>query len=170
MHIPGTVASYCWTRQICLDIFKLSGWWSQSPDWLKDMTSDISLWHLWWPRFTSLVRSHRAQASQNPLFFASGDSRQAGRGKYVIIMCQEMSNLDWGWLSGVIRPQGRSDPSWLSRSRRGGILQPSHWYPLRYEVKLSSFCCSCKIFFNLRGLQGWPKLWVQVYHQDTFGR
>ena len=26
------------------------------------------------------------------------------------------------------------------------------------------------IHFATRGLQGWPKLWVQVFYQDTFGR
>ena len=26
------------------------------------------------------------------------------------------------------------------------------------------------IIITTRGLQGWPKLWVQVYHQDSFGR
>ena len=26
------------------------------------------------------------------------------------------------------------------------------------------------LHFATRGLQGWPKLWVQVYHQDSFGR
>ncbi|XP_023347336.1 B9 domain-containing protein 2 [Eurytemora carolleeae] len=26
------------------------------------------------------------------------------------------------------------------------------------------------IHFATRGLQGWPKLWVQVYHQDSFAR
>jgi len=26
------------------------------------------------------------------------------------------------------------------------------------------------IHYATRGLQGWPKLWLQVYHQDSFGR
>ena len=86
----------------------------KSKSWLilDDMTSDTSVWHLWWPRFTSLVRSHRAQASQNPLFSASGDSRQAGRGKYEIIFCQKWPNYsetDHQVLSGLKEGQTQVD-------------------------------------------------------------
>ena len=32
------------------------------------------------------------------------------------------------------------------------------------------FCHPIDVHYATRGLQGWPKLWVQVFHQDGFGR
>ena len=32
------------------------------------------------------------------------------------------------------------------------------------------WCHPIDVHYATRGLQGWPKLHVQVYHQDSFGR
>jgi len=34
----------------------------------------------------------------------------------------------------------------------------------------ANFCHPVDIHFATRGLQGWPKVWVQVFHQDSLGR
>ena len=136
MHIPGTGQSYCWPRQICLDILIYpddevkvlidSGWYDE---WHQCLTSVMAEVHI-------IGQITQGSGFAKSAIFCKWGLQTGGAWKvWDYNVCQDIGKLYWDWSSGVIWAQGRPDPSWLPRSRRGGFFQPSHWYPLRYEVR-----------------------------------
>ncbi|KAG6926288.1 B9 protein domain 2, partial [Chelydra serpentina] len=69
-----------------------------------------------------------------------------------------------GWGHGLQRPRGGA---WkLLSGLREGQTQVDH--PQLGDV--AYWCHPIDVHFATKGLQGWPKLHVQVWHQDPFGR
>ncbi|XP_076217021.1 B9 domain-containing protein 2 [Aptenodytes patagonicus] len=76
-----------------------------------------------------------------------------------------------GGAGGAVAPQGGA-AGWVSpvRSRPGRVpgVSPA---PRGHRLSTKAFWCHpVNVHFATKGLQGWPKLHLQVWHQDGLGR